>query len=102
MPGRSSFWEKLSIFLTLLITKLPVPINYNEESIIENVNLENYRAVAQEKLAIVLENENAVIKPVQMWTLLLKSRIRLHIFSWKFINYLEILIDQVVKRRIPT
>lgn len=63
MPVSSSFWEKLSIFLTLLVTKLPLPMNYNEDSIIENVNLENYRAVAQETLAIVLENENAVIKP---------------------------------------
>lgn len=62
MPGSSSFWEKLSIFLTLLVKKLPLPKNYNEDSIIENVNLENYRAVAKEKLAIVLENENAVIK----------------------------------------
>ena len=63
MPCNSSAWEKLSIFLTLLVTKLPAPENDEEESIIENVNLENYRAVAQETLSIVLENENAVVKP---------------------------------------
>ena len=75
MPRSSSAWEKLSIFLTLLVTKLPHLKNDNEESIIENVNLENYRAVAQEtlsivleNLSIVLENENAVVKPAPLPT----------------------------------
>ena len=62
LPGNSSAWEKLSIFLTLLVTKLPAPEN-DDETITENVNLENYRAVAQDTLSIVLANENAVVKP---------------------------------------
>ena len=64
MPCNSSAWEKLSIFLTLLITKLPpLRTSPNEDRIIENVNLENYRAVAQETLSIALENENSILEP---------------------------------------
>ena len=64
MPCNSSDWEKLSIFLTLLIIKLPsLRTDSNKDSIIENVNLESYRAVAQDTLSIALENENAIVNP---------------------------------------
>lgn len=68
MPRNSSKWERLSIFLTLLTTKLPRTYDEDRESIIENVNLENYRAVAQETLSIALENENAFVKPATVPT----------------------------------
>ena len=64
MPCNSSDWEKLSIFLTLLITKLPsLRTDANKDNITENVNLESYRAVAQDTLSIALENENAFVNP---------------------------------------
>ena len=64
MPCNSSDWEKLSIFLTLLITKLPsLRTDANKDDITENVNLESYRAVAQDTLSIALENENAFVNP---------------------------------------
>lgn len=69
MPCSSSAWEKLSIFLTLLMTKLPtLKMESNEDGIIKNVNLENYRAVAQETLSIALENENSILKPTSVST----------------------------------
>ena len=62
MPCNSTAWEKVSIFLTLLLTKLPAVTGEElEDSITENVNLESYRAVAQENLSIALENENSVV-----------------------------------------
>ncbi len=40
----------------------------NDDGIIKNVNLENYRAVALETLSIALENENSILKPTSVST----------------------------------
>lgn len=69
LPYGSVEWEKLSIFLTLLIGKLPKPdSDDNIEEILEDVELESYRLVAQETISIKLEDEDAEIDPVPVKT----------------------------------
>lgn len=58
-------WEKLSVFLSLLISKLPKPGNDdNSNEITEDVELESYRLVAQETMSIKMEDEDAEIDAV--------------------------------------
>lgn len=48
LPYGSPEWEKLSIFLNLLVGKLPSPVDENlAEGILESIDLESYRAVAR-------------------------------------------------------
>jgi type I restriction enzyme R subunit len=63
-------WEKLSIFLNLLVNKLPRPNNGDDlsEGILESVDLEGYRVVAQETMSISLADENAEIDPIPVST----------------------------------
>lgn len=70
LPYGSVDWEKLSIFLNLLINKLPRPNNEDDlsEGILESVDLESYRVVAQETMSITLADENAEIDPVPVST----------------------------------
>ena len=51
-------WEKLSIFLNLLIHKLPSPIEEDlSAGILEAIDLDSYRLEAQTALSIVLEEQ---------------------------------------------
>lgn len=70
LPYGSVDWEKLSIFLNLLINKLPRPNNGEDltEGILESVDLESYRVVAQETMSISLADENAEIDPIPVST----------------------------------
>jgi type I restriction enzyme, R subunit len=69
LPYSSKEWEKLSIFLTFLISKLPKPGNDDDlNEILEDVELESYRLVAQETMSIRLEDEDAQIKPIPVKT----------------------------------
>ena len=68
MPCNYVELEKLSIFLTLLITKLPRQSGGEKESITDNVNLENYRAVAQTALSIVLKDDDGAVNPIPVTT----------------------------------
>lgn len=70
LPYGSLEWEKHSIFLTLLIRKLPHPSNYNDdyERIMESVDLESYRVVAQQTMSITLANEDAKVDPIPVQT----------------------------------
>ena len=64
LPYGSVQWEKLSIFLNLLIPKLPKPEGEDyTEGLLEDVDLESYRAEAQQTMRIQLENENGEIDP---------------------------------------
>ena len=66
LPYSNANWEKLSIFLNLLIPKLPAP---QEEDlslgILEAVDMDTYRAEKQATINIKLEDEDAEIDPVQ-------------------------------------
>lgn len=62
-------WEKLAIFLNLLIPKLPSPAGEDyTEGLLEDVDLESYRAEARETMHIQLENENSEINPIPVGT----------------------------------
>lgn len=65
LPYGNAAWEKLSIFLNLLIPKLPSPQTDDlSEGILAAVDLDSYRNEAREAVAIRLEDEDAEIDPV--------------------------------------
>jgi len=58
-------WEKLSIFLTLLIPKLPAPKeNDDTKELLKYIELESYRAQKKETLNISLDNKDYEIPPI--------------------------------------
>ncbi|QUY63095.1 type I restriction endonuclease subunit R [Gulosibacter molinativorax] len=65
LPYGSVEWEKRSIFLDNLVPRLPAP---REEDlsfgILENIDLESYRAEKAVAMQIVLEDEDGVLEPV--------------------------------------
>ena len=69
LPYGSQQWERLSIYLTFLVSKLPRPdSDDNTEEILEDVELESYRLVANETMSIRLEDEDSEIAPVPVGT----------------------------------
>ena len=69
LPYGSVQWEKLAIFLNLLIPKLPSPQGEDfTEGLLDDVDLESYRAEAKETMQIQLENENGEINPIPVGT----------------------------------
>ena len=65
LPYGNAAWEKLSIFLNLLIGKLPSPHDDDlSAGILDAVDLRSYRNEARETLAIQLADEDAEIPPV--------------------------------------
>lgn len=65
LPYGNVDWEKLSIFMNLLIPKLPSPREDDlSEGILSTIDLDSYRNEAQEAVAIKLEDEDAEIAPV--------------------------------------
>lgn len=65
LPYGNVDWEKLSIFLNLLIPKLPSPREDDlSEGIWSTIDLDSYRNEAREVVAIKLEDEDAEIAPV--------------------------------------
>lgn len=58
-------WEKLSIFLNLLIPKLPAPQEKDlAKGILEVVDMDSYRVERKEVMKILLQDDEAVINPV--------------------------------------
>lgn len=65
LPYGNADWEKLSIFLNLLIPKLPSPRDDDfSEGILDVIDLDSYRLEAQESMAIKLEDSDAEVPPV--------------------------------------
>ena len=65
LPYGSVEWEKLSIFLNLLIPKLPSPRDDDlSEGILSTIDLSSYRNEAQEAISIKLEDADSEIAPV--------------------------------------
>ena len=65
LPYGTVEWEKLSIFLNLLIPKLPSPREDDlSEGILSAIDLDSYRNEAQKAVAIKLEDEDGEIAPV--------------------------------------
>ena len=62
-------WEKLSIFLSLLVRKLPAPPEENEiKGMIEAIDMETYRAQKRQTIAILLADKDAEIDPAPIST----------------------------------
>lgn len=65
LPYGNVDWEKLSIFMNLLIMKLPAPKTDDlSDGILAAIDLDSYRNEAQEAISIKLEDTDAVIEPV--------------------------------------
>jgi type I restriction enzyme R subunit len=65
LPYGNPEWEKLSIFLNLLLPKLPSPIEEDlSAGIQEAIDLDSYRAEAKAQMAIQLEDSYAEIYPI--------------------------------------
>lgn len=65
LPYGNAEWERLSIFLNLLIPKLPAPRDDDlSQGILETIDIESYRIEAREVMSIKLEDSDAEIEPV--------------------------------------
>ena len=65
LPYANAEWEKLSIFLTFLVPKLPAPIEEDlSKGILEAIDMDSYRVEKQAVLEIQLPDEDAEIEPV--------------------------------------
>jgi len=65
LPYGNAEWERLSIFLNLLIPKLPSPPNDDfSQGILDTIDLDSYRNEARDSMSIKLEDEDAEIAPV--------------------------------------
>lgn len=67
LPYSNAEWEKLSIFLNLLVPKLPAPKEVDfSKGILETIDMDSYRAEIQATQHITLADENAEIDPAPM------------------------------------
>ena len=65
LPYGNAEWEKLSIFLNLLIPKLPSPKEDDlSQGILDSIDLDSYRVEARDSMSLVLEDTDAEIGPV--------------------------------------
>jgi len=65
LPYNNADWEKLSIFLNMLVPKLPSPpVEDNTEELIRSIDLDSYRSEMKETIRIELIDEDAEIGPV--------------------------------------
>jgi len=65
LPYTHADWEKLSIFLTFLVPKLPAPIEEDlSRGILEAIDMDSYRAEKQAAIKIQLPDADAEIEPV--------------------------------------
>ncbi|WP_430592509.1 type I restriction endonuclease subunit R [Humidisolicoccus flavus] len=65
LPYGSTEWEKRSIFLDHLVPKLPAPKEEDlAAGILENIDLESYRAEKLNAMKIVLDDEDGTLAPI--------------------------------------
>ena len=65
LPYTNADWEKLSILLNFLISKLPAPIEEDlSAGILDAIDMDSYRVEKQAVRRIQLPDEDAVIEPV--------------------------------------
>ena len=65
LPYTNAGWEKLSIFLTFLVPKLPAPIEEDlSKGILEAIDMDSYRVEKQAAARIQLPDADAEIEPV--------------------------------------
>jgi type I restriction enzyme R subunit len=65
LPYGNPEWEKLSIFMNLLLPKLPSPPDEDlSQGILDAIDLDSYRAEAYAQMAIQLEDSDGEVDPV--------------------------------------
>jgi type I restriction enzyme R subunit len=65
LPYGNVEWEKLSIFLNLLLPKLPSPKDEDlAQGILDSIDLDSFRAQARTVISIQLADENAEVDPI--------------------------------------
>jgi len=65
MPGTNAEWEKLSILLNLLVSKLPAPKEEDlAKGILEAIDMDSYRVEKKALMKIALADTDAEIAPV--------------------------------------
>ncbi len=65
LPYTNADWEKLSIFLSFLVPKLPAPIEEDlSKGILEAIDMDSYRVEKKAAMKIQLPDEDAEIEPV--------------------------------------
>ena len=65
VPYTNAEWEKLSIFLTFLVPKLPAPVEEDlSKGILDSIDMDSYRLEKQAVQDIQLPDEDAEIDPV--------------------------------------
>ncbi len=64
LPVGKPEWEKVTIFLTLLLPKLPTPKGEDlSKGVLDAISLDSYRAEKQKEIRIQLDEESGEIKP---------------------------------------
>ena len=66
LPYTNVEWEKLCIFLTLLLPKLPSVKGDDFSGLYESVDIESYRIEAEKMMSLILADEDSEIQPVQI------------------------------------
>jgi type I restriction enzyme, R subunit len=65
LPYKNADWEKLSIFLTFLVPKLPAPREEDHSNgILEAIDMDSYRAEARASIAVALDGKEGEIGSV--------------------------------------
>ncbi len=65
LPYGNPEWERLSIFMNLLLPKLPSPLEEDlSQGILDAIDLDSYRAQAMAEMAIQIEDSDAEVDPV--------------------------------------
>ena len=65
LPFTNAGWEKLSIFLNMLIPKLPAPVEEDlSKGILESIDMDSYRAEKMAAMKILLPDTDAEIEPM--------------------------------------
>ena len=65
LPYTNAEWEKLSIFLNLLVPKLPAPKEEDlSKGILESIDMDSYRLEKKAAIKIQLPDQDAEIEPV--------------------------------------
>lgn len=65
LPYTNAAWEKLSIFLNFLVSKLPAPVEQDlSKGILETIDMDSYRVEKKAAIKIQLPDADAAIAPV--------------------------------------
>jgi type I restriction enzyme R subunit len=65
LPYTNAGWEKLSIFLTFLVPRLPAPVEEDlSKGILEAIDMDSYRVEKKAVMKIQLPDEDAEIEPI--------------------------------------